>query len=141
MGSPLTLTVVYARLIEIHGESFEYPYLNMEYRNSSSQITMVCPIHGSISKTIGSIINGKTGCPKCASLRRVISRCSNKDLARAEMIRFYSYIKQHLGDSLKSSIIKPDYNKIAKAYMRLRVCDGHGDYLSKPNRMRRLRDA
>lgn len=49
---------------EIHGE--KYDYSNVEYVNSKTKVSIICPIHGEFLMTPSKHISSKQGCPKCS---------------------------------------------------------------------------
>lgn len=51
-------------MTEKHNGKYSYPYLNEEYKNNKSIITIVCPTHGKFRQTINHHLRGQ-GCAKC----------------------------------------------------------------------------
>ena len=49
----------------VHGD--KYDYINIEYKNITTKINIICPMHGLFKQTPGSHLNNKTGCPKCGT--------------------------------------------------------------------------
>lgn len=49
---------------EKHNSKYKYPYIDREYKNNKSIITIVCPIHGEFPQTINHHLRGQ-GCSKC----------------------------------------------------------------------------
>ena len=52
------------RIASTQGERYEYPYLDQEYVNNRSEITIICPIHGEFQQKVMKHLYGH-GCPKC----------------------------------------------------------------------------
>jgi hypothetical protein len=49
---------------EKHNGRYKYPYIDREYKNNKSIITIVCPKHGEFPQTINHHLRGQ-GCAKC----------------------------------------------------------------------------
>lgn len=125
MSVPLTLDIIKDRLKAIHGDSFDYPFIDKEFVGSTAtKITVICPIHNVVKKRISELIHDKAGCPKCAGLRRSICRVTNSRKAQTEMNRFYIYIKAKYGFKPWEILIRPNYRDLALNYRRLRLDDG-----------------
>jgi ribosomal protein L36 len=60
----LTTEVFIDRARAVHGD--RYDYSRVEYLNSNTKITIVCPDHGPFPQIPESHINQKSGCPACA---------------------------------------------------------------------------
>lgn len=52
----------------IHGDKYKYPYLESEYTNNRSHITIVCPIHGEFKQLAMKHLQGQ-GCQYCNESR------------------------------------------------------------------------
>ena len=50
---------------KIHGDRYQYPFIDKEYVNNKSKITMICPVHGEFKMTANKHLKGQ-GCDKCA---------------------------------------------------------------------------
>jgi hypothetical protein len=48
----------------------KYDYSKVIYKNSKSNITIICPIHGDFKQTPNSHLNGH-GCPMCGNIKRI----------------------------------------------------------------------
>lgn len=66
-GRPvIELNEVKRRISEIHGDRYEYPYLDVEYtKMKNSILTVICHIHGIFKVKVHSHVLLKTGCRKC----------------------------------------------------------------------------
>ena len=68
MPSKLTIEQFIARAQQVHGK--KYDYSNVEYVNSSTPITITCPIHGDFKQVPNDHLSG-CGCPTCSKRKRV----------------------------------------------------------------------
>lgn len=59
----LTNSEVIKKLESIYGTSLDYS--QVQYVNSRSPITLICPIHGKFEQYANNALQGKGGCPKC----------------------------------------------------------------------------
>jgi len=68
------------RIKALHGDKFEFPYINEEYTSCKSMLTGVCQIHGEFRISFGAITEKaqfgrkKYGCPKCWAVQAVSVR-------------------------------------------------------------------
>ena len=98
---------------QIHNNKYDYSKVN--YVNSKSLVTIICPIHGEFEQTPGSHLTGK-GCSKCAN---------NVKLTTEEFIK--RAIKVH--DN------KYNYSKVEYINTNTPVeiiCPNHGSFLQRP---------
>ena len=98
-----------------YGDSLDYSKVN--YTNSRSYITLICPIHGEFQQYANNALLGKGGCPKCKLM------FSNKD-------EFISY-------AIKIHGTKYQYDKVNYINMSTPViitCPIHGDFKQTPRR-------
>ena len=78
-GSPRYTTPTYvSKANEVH--NFKYDYSDVNYINSTTHITIICPIHGKFTQSPSSHLFGY-GCSKCSC-----SRISNVELEFLEYI-------------------------------------------------------
>lgn len=69
MSKKLTTEQFIERSRKIHGDKFDYS--KAVYINSSTPVTIICPIHGEFKKLSGNHISGgKEGCPSCINKKR-----------------------------------------------------------------------
>ena len=66
----------------------KYKYLKETYKNTSSKVGIICPIHGSFSQNVNSHLRG-CECPSCYNDRRSITQQFNK----ADVIKKFDYKK------------------------------------------------
>jgi len=77
---------------EIHGEGIGYS--NLEYKNSTSKINLICKTHGEFSLLATSHITKKQGCPKCSKekpSKRLIGVENFKKKCKKKHNNFYDY--------------------------------------------------
>lgn len=60
-----SLEIFIKKAKEIHGEKYDYSHAN--YINSSSNLTIICSIHGPFPQTPAHHIHSNQGCPSCAN--------------------------------------------------------------------------
>ena len=107
MSKLLSIADAKSLVKSVHGNSFELPDFETEYKTNMSMVTIVCPIHGEAIVKFYGLTYSKTGCPKCSSLRAIISRKHDREYGLQEMVRFYTYIK-----SLSSKPLMPVFETI-----------------------------
>lgn len=98
----------------MHGS--KYDYSKVEYKNSTTKVCIVCPIHGEFFQTPSSHLRG-SGCPSCGSTKLTV----NEFIKRAKKVH---------GD-------KYDYSKVEYKNGATKVCiickeDGHGEFFQRP---------
>lgn len=104
---------------EIHYN--KYDYSNVQYINSDTQVTIVCPTHGAFNQTPYNHLKGQ-GCPVCAR-ERVFQSLNDT------VLDFIAKAKEVHGD-------RYDYSKVN--YVRSKddveiICKKHGSFYQKPN--------
>ena len=57
-----------SKAIKVHGN--KYDYSQVVYKNNSTKVTIICPIHGPFSQLPSNHINRISGCPTCGNLNR-----------------------------------------------------------------------
>ena len=114
----LTTDEFIKRSQEIHGNKFDYS--KSKYRNSKTNITIICPEHGQFQQKSNPHFNG-TGCPECAKVQRGLSKRSNTEdfIHRALEVHGDKY------DYSKSEYER-GHDKITI------VCPEHGDFYQEP---------
>jgi len=104
---------------EIHGD--KYDYSKSKYKNSSTKVEIICPIHGSFLQTPNSHMQG-IGCKKCGSneVRNKLVRSQDDYINLVEKVHNgkYSYEKTKYVDAHTPIII---------------TCPIHGDFKQSPN--------
>ena len=104
---------------EVHSDKYEYD--QVDYKNSRTKITIICPEHGIFQQKPNGHLNGR-GCPKCAQIEISKKRSSNND-------EFIEKAKKVHGD-------KYDYSQVdyKNAYTKITIiCQKHGIFQQKPN--------
>jgi hypothetical protein len=59
-----TINDFISKSYKIHGNKYDYSLVN--YRNASSKIKIICPLHGEFEQTPSSHTDQQAGCPKCS---------------------------------------------------------------------------
>lgn len=70
MPKKLSLTEVKYKIKKEHGCRYDYPYIDTEYHNSLSNITVRCSKHGDFRQNVRMHYNGQ-GCIQCYNDRRI----------------------------------------------------------------------
>lgn len=99
----------------------KYKYLKETYKNTSSKVGIICPIHGSFSQNVNSHLRG-CECPSCYNDRRSITQQFNK----ADVIKKFEEIHGNL-----YSYESFEYNGMNKKSKV--ICPIHGEFLITPN--------
>lgn len=99
-----------------------YDLSKMDYKDTTSEITLICPKHGEFKKTPINLLYGKQGCPECGKERRTIAKTKTQEnfIEEATKIHFGFY----------------DYSKVIYEKARKNViitCPIHGDFLQTPD--------
>lgn len=105
------------RILNVHGDKYDYPNFNKEYKTTSSKITCVCKKHGVFKSTADKLYGRGCGCPQCASELNGF----NKRLTTEEFINKSKVIQ---GD-------KYDYSKVEYKTSNDEVCiicPEHGEF-------------
>ena len=112
---------------QVHNKVFEnldgaldcYDYSKVEYKNSTTKVTIICPIHGEFQQTPGNHLSGK-GCPECAKLNRSKSR---KNSIKTTL----DFIKK--ATDIHNNFYKYDKSVYTKRANKLIItCPIHGDF-------------
>jgi G:T-mismatch repair DNA endonuclease (very short patch repair protein) len=104
---------------KIHGDAYDYS--KVEYVNSHTHVTVICPQHGEFRTTPSNHKNGR-GCKQCGSERR-----AKKKLATAEKTILQRFKATH-GDTY-------DYSKVVYTGSANKVeiiCPVHGSFYQLP---------
>lgn len=103
----------------VHGDKYDYSLV--EYMNTSSKVTIICPKHGSFLQTPDSHLRGK-GCLSCAT----ISRSKKQSLTVDEFIE--KAVEVH-GSRFDYSMVE---YKNARSKVKI-ICPIHGVFMQKPD--------
>jgi len=104
----------------IHGSKYNYSLIN--YKNSESNIKIICSIHGMFEQSPTIHINKNGGCQKCANLIKGNTlRLNNSEfIEKAKIIHGNKY----------------DYSKIEyiNSHKKVKIiCTKHGEFMQQPN--------
>ena len=130
----ITLAVLKERLTALFGTAFEYPFIDTEFKDLNSMITLRCPIHGDQQKRVNNLLYAQSGCRACGMLRQIISFHLNDEMkAWEEMLALYEYVRDprsELGNVVHRFGRKPHYQNLDKLYRRFLLKRGPADYLN-----------
>ena len=99
----------------------KYDYSKVNYINSKTKITIICPIHGEFTKTPNDHLNGY-GCPKCSMEQRKVPNKLTTE--------------QFIEKALSKHGVKYNYSKVKYINTSTPViitCPIHGDFLQVPS--------
>ena len=105
----------------VHGDKYDYSLV--DYVNSYTKITIVCPTHGSFDMKPNSHIHPKQGCPACYNALRGKSRQAK---AKSVFIDKANQIHNNKYDYSQTVYVKSSDKVIIN-------CPIHGSYLQRPN--------
>ena len=103
---------------EVHGDKYDYSKVN--YVNSTTEVEIICPKHGSFWQTPNSHLSGN-GCKECGKSNSAKSRSLTKE-------EFIKKAKEVHGD-------KYDYSKVNYVNSKTEVeiiCPKHGSFKQRP---------
>lgn len=105
---------------EIHGD--KYDYSSVDYKNSSSKVKIICPIHGEFLQSPNSHLDGH-GCVKCGieDLKHKTRRGQEDYIKKVEIVHNgkYTYEKTKYDGANKHIVI---------------TCPLHGDFVNTANK-------
>lgn len=104
---------------KVHGD--KYDYSKVEYVNSQTPVTIICPKHGEFKQRPSDHLSGK-GCKQCAT--ELISKKNRKSQ------------EQFIIDAKKIHGDKYDYSKVDYVEAKIPVviiCSQHGEFKQRPN--------
>lgn len=112
----IPLKIVLERIKENHGNKFLYPYIENEYKDSNSLITIICPVHGEFKQSVVSHTVQNFGCKKCGynSRRHTLEQVIN------------SFKKKH-NDHYDYSKVVYDESTNANSKVTI-ICPTHGEF-------------
>lgn len=99
-------------LNEVHGNKYEYPYIEKEYKNNKSKITVLCKKHGEFKSTINKLLIGQ-GCPICkeSHLEKSIFKILNEIGVNSIRQKKFDWLKNDRTNlPLSLDFYLPDYN-------------------------------
>lgn len=101
---------------KVHGD--DYIYTDVEYKNNSTKVKIICPIHGEFWQTPDKHINRGHGCPKCC--KTGIRLTKDDFIEKARKIHGDDYIYENV-----------EYiNSWTKVCI---ICKKHGEFWQTPN--------
>ncbi len=92
MAAPISKEQALIRFKEQHGTKYKYPHLAKEYVNSSTKITIVCPIHGAFQQRPISHWKG-TACPECGLAKRASSKTKSLAVVRSILSKSHPMVR------------------------------------------------
>jgi hypothetical protein len=114
-GNKKKTTVDFIRdAIEVHRTKYSYDFV--DYKNSDTKVTIVCPLHGKFDQTPKNHIIRKSGCPWCVNRARL---STEQFVVRAQTIHSYDF----------------DYSQVVYQNMTTPVviiCPFHGPWKTLP---------
>lgn len=123
----LTTPMVLKKLINIHGNN--YDYTKLKYINRQTKFTVICKLHGEFKILADNHLSGQ-GCPKC----RYIKSAKSKRRTKEELVKLfmkihgnkyiYSNVKQHKNSNSQIEIICPNHGVFSQPVHR--HLSGHG---------------
>lgn len=114
MSKKLTTEEFIEKAKKIHGD--KYDYSKIDYKNTKTKITIICPIHGEFHQLPSNHLHGG-GCPKCANNQK-------------------KTLKEFLEDARKVHGDKYDYSKVNYVNGETKVCiicPEHGEFYQTPD--------
>lgn len=115
----MTTSVFVERVKSKHGD--KYDYSKVDYVNTTTAVTIICPIHGEFEQLARIHLAG-SGCTKCSNEQISIDRFDDTD-------SFIEKVKLTHGD-------KYDYSKVeytgSKDVITI-ICPDHGEFIQIPN--------
>lgn len=104
----------------VHGDKYDYG--KVEYINSQTKVTIICPEHGEFIQAPAMHLSGN-GCPKCGRIyaRKANTFSADTFIAKAKKVHGTTY----------------DYSKVQYVNSRTKVilvCPEHGEFLQAPHK-------
>jgi hypothetical protein len=118
---PLTSEIFIEKAIQIHGDKYDYSMV--EYINTQTKITIICPIHGKFIQTPNRHLAGQ-GCAKCAE-NEILTTDAFIDKAKMIHSHRYNYSQsEYVRSSIKIKIICPNHGVFEQTPNRHLMGDG-----------------
>jgi rubrerythrin len=114
---------------KVHGD--KYDYSKVDYKNNSTKVCIICPIHGEFWQTPANHLQG-CGCPICGieTIRKNnIGKKRNGGKTALSIDSFIEKAKKVHGDKYDYSKVKYTNNKTKVCI----VCPIHGEFWQTPN--------
>ena len=103
--------------------NFKYDYSKVEYKNSLTNVIIICPIHGEFTQTPQNHLRGR-GCSLCANMKKSKSMQMTDDV----FIQKSKEIHQNKYDYSKTDLV----NRDEKGKIII-ICPIHGEFKMKPS--------
>jgi len=119
MSRKLTTKELIDKAQQVHGNRYDYSKVN--YYNSHTKVTIICPEHGEFEQTPNNHLNG-CGCPKCGL--NIIK--NNRKPLQLKFINNANIIHNN----------KYDYSKVIYEGSKIKIsiiCPEHGEFKQSPN--------
>ena len=87
------INYVITQLNKIHKNKYTFPYIEKEYKNNKSLLTVICPIHNEFKSTYNIMYKGH-GCPSCSESHNekfIVDYLTNK-LIKFEREKKFSWL-------------------------------------------------
>ena len=103
--------------------NFKYDYSKVDYKNSLTNVIIICPIHGEFLQTPQNHLRGR-GCSLCANMKK----SQNMQMTNDIFIQKANEIHQNKYDYSKTDLLNRDVDgKI------IIICPTHGEFKMKPS--------
>lgn len=109
----IRLNKVLDKILEVHGDTYTYPYIEEEFDTNNSYITIICPIHGKFTQQVKNHILQKQRCNKCVLDNKRGTTKTFIDKAKKIHFNKYDYSKTKYGSSNEELIV---------------ICPKHGEF-------------
>ena len=107
----LDVKVVEENLKIIHNNLYKYPYLEQEYKNFKSIITIKCPIHDEVPKILTKHYHSKQPCPRCANNNKYEIEDLYNKLRKIHKNKYdYPYLKDEYKNNLSEITLLCEYH-------------------------------
>lgn len=110
---PYTTESYIVKAKEKHGNKYDYSIV--EYKNTHTKVSIICPVHGIFLQLAGAHLQG-VGCPKCA---KNVPQTTEEFILRAKKVHGDKYTYEH-------TIYKNNHTKV------IITCPKHGDFSILP---------
>lgn len=114
MKRRLTTEIFIERSKKVHENKYDYSLT--EYNNSTTKVTVICPVHGEFSILPSNHLRGQ-GCPKC----------NGRNFSQEEVLKKFNEVHGEMYD----------YSKVVFRKMKEKVhiiCSEHGEFLQTPQK-------
>ena len=119
----LTTQQFVIQLHEIFGDSLDYSLV--DYKNISTNVTLICPIHGKFSKSPRNLMQQRKSCQECGKVKSELIT----DSKRSTLTCFISKSRKVHGDTY-------DYTQAVYINSKTKltiVCQEHGSFTQTPS--------